>query len=223
MTTSRRTITLAALVAGILVAWSGCPSSGQRGSGTSKRELRQVGAFSSISVGGAFKLEITVGAAKPQVAVTADDNLLQLIRTEVKDGQLVVGSKRSISPRLSPRLEVKVPRLEALSISGAAHGEVHGIGGERFKLEVSGAGKVTLAGETKDLLIEVSGAAAVDAAKLTATTVKVEGSGAISVTVRAADSLTAIVSGAGRVAYFGDPKQVKRSLSGVAKLVRIGP
>src|SRR5690348_8942533 len=103
-----------------LALTAGCTSvAGDRGSGAPRTETRAVGAFDGLELDGVYKAEITIG--EPQrVELTADDNLLGLIRTEVKDHRLVVRSDRSLSPRSTPTLRIVVRALHRIDVSGAA-------------------------------------------------------------------------------------------------------
>ena len=92
------------------------------------------------------------------------------------------------------------------------------IDGEAFRVEVSGAGGVEATGRADSVEIVVSGAGDVRLQKLTAQEASVEVSGAGSVHVAAAHSLTASVSGVGDVVYSGNPERVKKDVSGVGEV-----
>src|SRR5262245_36057785 len=64
-----------------------------KGSGTRKEEVRQVGDFSGVQVGRGFKANIAVGPST-SLKISADDNLLPLIKTEVRNGDLVIETDR---------------------------------------------------------------------------------------------------------------------------------
>ena len=198
-----------------LLALAGCQ--GLPGSGTSKTETRQLPSFSSIEVGGACTLDVTVG--KPQsVEISGDDNILPLITTEVRGDRLMVRTEKPVNPQLPLRLAVSVPRLALVSVSGAARGEVRGIGGELFQFHVSGAANATLSGATKRLEIQASGAGSINAADLKAEAVEVQISGAGKADVHATRSLVARISGAAKVRYRGKPAQVTPEVSGVGSV-----
>ncbi len=55
------------------------------GSGKMQTEKRSVGSFEKLSVDGVFTVRVMPGQDGP-VVVTADDNLLKLVTTDVKNG-----------------------------------------------------------------------------------------------------------------------------------------
>ena len=60
-----------------------CNVIGEIGSGNVVKEERKVSSFNAIEVSGAFDVELVQGTAIA-VTVEADDNLMDLIRTEVR-------------------------------------------------------------------------------------------------------------------------------------------
>ena len=200
-------------------ALAGCTIGGVPGSGKSKSEKRSVGTFTSVSVGGAFALDLRQGSPA-SVELTGDDNLLPLITTRIDGKRLVVGTKRSIAPRSELSLRVSAPRLEGLRVSGAVKGTVADVDADRFTLEVSGAASLELSGNVESAELTLSGAGKVRAESLRAGAVRARLSGASTISVHASRSLDVDISGAGKVSYSGDPKDVKQKISGVGKLVK---
>ena len=89
------------------------------GSGKVKVEKRSVGDFKAVNVSGAFEVEI-VAQQERGVEVAGDDNLLALIRTDVKNGVLDVFNEKPISTNSKIRVRISVPQLDAVATSGAA-------------------------------------------------------------------------------------------------------
>jgi hypothetical protein len=201
----------------VLLAVLTTACSGVRGSGTAQTEMRELGAFTALSVSGSARLEVTQGPAQ-QVKVTADDNLLPLLRTEIVDGTLRFRPTESIRPDTPIVLSiVTVAPLRALTVSGAVDGAVTRTGAGALAIKASGAVDLTLRGAADALNVELSGAGAVDAAALSVAQAQVAVSGAGRVTLDVRDALKATVSGAGVVRYSGRPK-VTQSVSGVGKV-----
>ncbi|MCB9538503.1 MAG: DUF2807 domain-containing protein [Myxococcales bacterium] len=212
---SPRHLPLPLLVALLLL---GC--GGVAGSGVSKTEARTVPPFTKLAVGGDFQFEVTHGAEQ-KVELTADDNILPLLRTEVSGGTLTVEPKESIKPKVRPTLRLVVTQpLAGLSASGSVEGSVRGITGEAFTLGMSGSGAVTLAGQTKTLTLKVSGSGTVRAADLAADSVTVGISGAGDAQVHAQRVLDVSVSGAGKVRYRGDPN-ITKAISGAGSVDKL--
>jgi hypothetical protein len=211
-------ILFAVALLGSLLGLGGCFL---RGSGTELIETREVEAFDSIDIGGAFELVVHVDPQAPQrVVVSGDDNVVPKIETTVTSGELDVEIQRGmVRPELPMKVEVWVASLKELSASGASDIEVEGLHGEVFELELSGASKTVLRGSVDEFEVDSSGASDLDARELTAKIVDIDLSGAGDAEVWASDRLDADVSGAGSVRYYGETKEVHQDVSGAGSIV----
>lgn len=200
-----------------LVLGAGCSL---RGSGTPMTESRDIEAFDSIEIGGAFELIVHVDpTATQRVEVSGDDNIVPEVTTKVSGGELDIEiGAAMVRPKLDMKIEVWVPALTGLEASGASDITVAGLHGERFDLDLSGASETTLRGEVDLFEVDLSGASDLDARELHAKIVALELSGAGDAEVWASDRLDADVSGTGDVRYFGGPKEVKQDVSGAGSI-----
>lgn len=188
-----------------------------KGSGNIQTEKREVSEFSSVKTGGAITVDI-VAQRDFNVEVEADDNLLEHIKTEVKGDTLKIYTEGSISTRNPIRVRISMPQIESLDISGASGGTLTGVKNETLMVEASGASKIEINGEARELNVELSGASRLDAERLRSENVTVEASGASNATVAALNELTAEASGASNIRYTGEPKNVKRNISGASSV-----
>jgi Putative auto-transporter adhesin, head GIN domain len=196
----------------------GCNHFGnKKGSGTMKVEKRDVPAFTAVSISGAYEVEIVV-QKEQSLEIEGDDNLLPLIRTEVKNGVLNIDNEKSFNTEHALRVRISVPNLDALSTSGANEFEVTNVKSDDFNIEASGAGHIQISGETKELEVGMSGVVGLDAKDLKAQKVNVKTSGAANADVYASEELRASVSGAGNIDYYGDPKTVSEDASGAGSI-----
>lgn len=206
----------------LLFALSGCSyigkgGKGVQGTGVRKTEKRDLGPFKSIETTGAY--EIDVNCQKPaSFEIEGDDNILPLIRTEVRDGVLRVSPEKSYNPRLSLILRISLPDLESLSTQGAGKVHIVDVKNEKLALHSTGAAMIDAAGQTKTVRIESTGAGKIDTSNLRAEKAEIQVTGAASVDVFASEQLDVSVSGAGRVAYSGDPKIVNKNVSGIGSV-----
>lgn len=195
----------------------GCHGYGVRGSGVTKDETRNPGNFSAVDIGGAFDVEINNGASA-SVTLSGDDNLLKLIKTDVEGNTLHVYTKKNISPKRKLKLVINVENIEKVDISGACDVKVHNIDADKFDMNVSGASKLFAAGKAKDVSLDISGAGKVSANELISKRASVEISGAAKADIYASEDLRAEISGVGSLDYYGNPKNVKQSVSGVGSI-----
>jgi hypothetical protein len=187
------------------------------GSGVLRNEKRAIGAFTSINASGAFDVEV-VCQKEPSLEIEGDDNLLPLVKTEVRGNTLYIEPDKQFSARKAMRVKLTVQNLESVSSSGASGFHISNIKNEQLKIDTSGASNLNLSGETRSLDLEMSGASKVDSGSLRAERVRVSLSGAGKADVYASEELNADVSGAGSVTYAGDPKTVNKKVSGVGSV-----
>jgi hypothetical protein len=190
---------------------------GVKGSGNVVNEKRNVADFDSIEVGGVFDVEV-VAQKEFSVEIEADDNLLQHIRTEVKGGTLEISTDKSIKSSNAIRVRISAPDIERLQVSGASKLSLSNVKNDSLKIDASGASKLNVQGETRELEIELSGASKIEAEGLKAENVNVDGSGASSASVNVSGDLKADMSGASKVTYSGNPRNLEKSTSGASSV-----
>jgi hypothetical protein len=197
--------------------FTGFSSSTIHGSGVAKTETRPVADFSEFDVSAAMNVELTVGP-ETKLEITADDNLLPHLKSEVVNGRLKLYFDASNSSKIGVKIKASTPSLKAYHGSGATSATVAGVKAEAFKLNLSGASKCTVAGSVDRLAIECSGASRANAVKLVARSVKADASGASTADVHAAESLDADASGAATIVFSGSPATLKKDASGASTI-----
>lgn len=219
----------------ITLATAAC---GVAGSGVTATQSRPIGDFTSLSAADGVRLEISKGPTS--LTIEGDDNLLQLIKTEVVEGQLVIRKTtrealratrpivlRLTTPSLS-RLEASggtdvrladaaAPRFSA-DLSGGVDFAATGLALESFELHASGGVDVKAEGIAKAAQLTVSGGADVDARKLQVTHVAVDASGGCDVQLTALESIAGEASGGGSVKVHGHPANTRLQTSGGASV-----
>ncbi len=185
-----------------------------RGSGVSKTETRTIGDFKKVQVNGSCDVSVSVGKAAG-LTITADDNLLEYVVTEVRDGTLVVEMKSgSYSPSVHMKAYATAPSLESLAIHGSADADVSGLSGDRFELSIEGSGDAKASGKVGAVVAKIAGSGDINASNVEARDATVEVSGSGDVEVWATESLTVSIAGSGDVGYKGDPNKITKSVAG---------
>ncbi len=209
------------------------------GSGNMQTETRNVGRFSAVRVGGAFKVTLTKGSTQG-LRIEADDNILAKIDTYVEGNTLVIKIRDnwSINYKGAMRAYVTFTELKALEISGAVNATSEStIETDRFSLDAAGASNVTLplrvreldtdcSGATKITLsgsaerhhMDASGATSLYAFDLRTETTKIDLSGASKAEIAVAESLSVEASGASKVTFRGNPRIQNIDASGASKV-----
>lgn len=191
-----------------------------RGSGHVVSVFRPVEPFDAVSAEGAVTV-IVERTGTEGVTLTAEDNLLPYLRTEVRDGVLRLGPEPGVT--LDPRRDivVRVDAYEVVELSGSGAVAMEADIGWAPELWVvlSGASELVVRGATDRANVTVSGASRYDALQLEVDRCFVNVSGASQALVWAHDRLEADASGASRVRFRGDPVVVART-SGAATVTR---
>ena len=204
----------------LLVLLHGCHVGvGNNVTGSGKRisEKRQLESFSAIDATGAFSIEATT--QKPvSFEIEADDNILPLIRTEVRNGVLYLKAEKGFNSKEGVVVRLTVPDLTKIDATGASKFHVQGVKNDHFEVHTTGASSVVASGVTKDIEIRATGAGEIDTHSLRAATATVRSTGAAKVDVYASEQLDANASGAGEIVYSGDPKVVNKHTSGAASV-----
>ncbi|MGB7209774.1 MAG: head GIN domain-containing protein [Pyrinomonadaceae bacterium] len=191
--------------------------SGVKGSGNIASETRDVGSFSGVDVSGVFQVEIT--AQKDfAIEIEADDNLLSLIKTEVRGGVLRIETEKRMSTSNPLKIRISAPDIENIEASGASRVSLTNVKNDELRVDTSGASKINISGETVNLLIEVSGASSIDAENLKAENANVDACGASHVSVFATGELKSDASGASKIVYSGSPKNIEKKSSGASSV-----
>jgi hypothetical protein len=208
------------LLAGCLMqSGSSCSFVGISGSGVQKTEVRSVADFERIATAGSVDVTAKVGSPA-KVEVTGDDNLLEYVTTEVKDGTLEVGMK-SGSYHFTHGLKVAIttPVLEKISIAGSSDVDVSGLKGERFGASIAGSGDLRASGQVESLEASVAGSGDLQLDDLESRDAQVSIAGSGDVRVHATQSLDVKIAGSGDVVYRGDPK-ITRSIAGSGSITK---
>jgi hypothetical protein len=191
------------------------------GSGVMKTEVRKLEPFTSIVVTDVESSYLVIEqTGEESLTITAEENLLEMFTSEVKDGVLYLSFKKGNSFHgKRPTYKVTVKELRHIHVQGGAAIEARKLASEKLSILVEGAAGGDLSGRVDDLTIEIKGAGWISAGELKAKRAKVSVEGAGKVTVNASDELDAEVSGAGLVWYVGTPK-LKSNVEGLGWIKR---
>ena len=117
-------------------------------------------------------------------------------------------------------VDVSVPSLTAVNLSGDGQVTVTGINARQLTVTVSGSGQVSAAGITARLAFTLSGDGQAQLGQLTARAVHAVVTGSALIQVTATTSLDAAVPGEGAIIYSGNPPQVTTSVTGSGTVIR---
>jgi len=209
------------------------PFSGVKGNSNVVSETRNIDEdFNSISAATGLKVEI-VQSSSVKVVVEADENLMDIIKTEVKDGVLKIYSEKNIWSAKAKNIYVQIPEITSVSASSGSsvHSEstlktgnfsVDTSSGSTVNLEISAdvvradassGSTVRLEGSANSIMAEASSGSSIKTMELMTSDASAKVSSGASIKLHTTNKLKARASSGGGIKYSGNPEYVDRDSS----------
>jgi len=198
-----------------------------KGNGDFKTETRKVSDYKKISVAGSFNVEL-VKNNKSEIIIKANENLLEYIITEVKNGKLKIKIKKGYQLKATKTIKITVSfsSIDAVSLAGSGYiFSEDNINSDNLKLSLAGSGTINLSVSTTNLIssiagsgninlngnstkfnCSIAGSGNINAYELKADILKVSTAGSGNANVHAINEINASTSGSGNINYKGNPK-----------------
>jgi hypothetical protein len=211
---------LTLLSIGLAIGLAGCLVSNPsniKGSGITKTETRTLASFNALDVEyvGAIKVR---SQGQDSLTISGDDNIIQSITTEVKNGTLYIRGTKGYSPQQKLQISISTPDVKRFVFNGVGEANLSKIKNDRLEIVVTGVGSFSTSGETKEVDITLSGVGSVDAKNLRAVNAKVSSNAVGSVDLYVTSQLDIKSSGIGEINYYGNPKIVNKQAEGIGKI-----
>ncbi|MGH8853287.1 MAG: head GIN domain-containing protein [Telluria sp.] len=213
-----------------------------QGSGSIKRQARQVSHFTGVAFEVPGKLELRMGDVE-SVTIETDDNLLPLVETVVENGTLKIRpSKRNMSLRTKNlKVVVTARQIERLGLGGSGSVDADTLRAPRLNIDLGGSGEINVrnldsesvavslggsgdfkagAGNARKLSVSIGGSGTVDMGKVQSDSASISVAGSGEATVWARHELSMTIAGSGDVNYYGDPR-VSKTVVGSGDVRRI--
>ena len=191
--------------------------SGIQGSGVAASQTRALPSFTGLNLAGGNEVNVVVGAPQ-SVAVNADTNLISHVTTRVVAGTLVIGETGSFTSHAPMNVEVSVPSLTTLTLSGDGQISVTGISAPQLTVTVPGSGLLSASGTVTRLDVTLRGDGMAELSQLSARDAHAVLTGSGLIKVDATSSLNASMPGTGLIMYTGNPPQVVTSVTGTGSI-----
>ena len=206
-------------------------NSGVRGNGNVITTDRNISAsFTSLKATEGLDVYLTQSNTE-SISVEADENLHDLILTEVEDGVLRIHTKENIGRASSKRVNVSFKDISSItSTSGSDVYSTNTIPAERLDLKSTSGSDMTLdvntsilnckstsgsdlrlSGKTIKLYAEATSGSDIKAADLSAESSEVKATSGADITVNTSKALTARATSGGDIRYYGNPETVDKS------------
>lgn len=207
---------------------------GVKGNGEVVEEAREVSEdFTAITASEGLHVYVTQDS-EFRIRVEADENVIDLIGTDIRDGKLHVHAIENIG-RATKRVYVSLPEITALEASSGADLSGEGVieadkvrlnanSGAELQLELvadqveadcSSGADIRLGGRANLLYVDASSGSDVKALDMAARVCRANASSGADIKVQVLEELTADASSGADIGYTGDPKvETQKSVSG---------
>jgi hypothetical protein len=205
------------------------------GNGDIITKTKSVDDYDKIGVAGSFNVKLYKGN-EGTITIKADENLMEYIITEVKNGNLEIKFKKGYNISTRKTIEITVPFEDIEAVSLAGSGDVYttdiikspelklslaGSGNLDLNVDtgdldssIAGSGNIKLNGETKEFSCNIAGSGNLNGSNLKASVANVKIAGSGNIKINAINEIHAKIAGSGNVIYSGDPDIVKSNSAG---------
>ncbi|HCY41654.1 MAG TPA: hypothetical protein DHV48_09915 [Prolixibacteraceae bacterium] len=153
---------------------------------------------------------------RQELTLTAQENLLEILETEVVNGTLFISfGSHVVETDSTMTVLISVPEIKELTFSGS--GNVNSNLGIA-SINLTGTGNVKCLGETDQLSVKLLGSGNVDleAMKVKNADIRISGNGNVSLHVT--DKLNVTIPGVGVVYYSGMPN-IQQNVTGIGQVI----
>lgn len=222
------------------VVLSSCHIGCIEGTGKKVTENRKLGNFKQIDISGEFDINLKQDSSMA-LSVSADDNIIKYIRTEVSGDKLRVYSRKNICSNQPVTINIGVKSLEEINSAGVTKiASVGRINAGDLKMKFAGVTKVTmdlsaadvetlgsgstelnLNGQAASHKVNISGVGELHALDFVVGNydIKISGSGDSQINVL--KSLKTHISGYSSIQYRGNPSEIDTHKSGASQIKKI--
>ncbi|WP_437373242.1 head GIN domain-containing protein [Maribacter litoralis] len=208
--------------------------SGQAGNGVVVEETREITEeFTEVSASEGLEVFVSQGTDF-DIAVEADENIIDFIGTDIKNGKLKIHCVENIG-RATKKIFVTMPNVTGLYASSGAHLttenkiqsdklEIDASSGAilnaivqatNMDIDASSGANISLEGTANEVYVDASSGSNVRANDLATSEANADASSGANISIDVKDNLTAEASSGGNISYKGDPTvQKNKSVSG---------
>ena len=218
----------------LLVTFTSCLFIGNsiEGSGNITEQIRRVGNFTGIKASGGLNVYISQGDTQ-KVMVRADDNLINTIQTDVRNGVLTVVNRKLINGATSEKVFVTVAKLDKITSSAGSNVysqtvinseqlELSSFAGSNMDLKIvtgdleasaSAGSNLILEGEANHCSVSANTGSNIKAEKLKTKTCQARANTGANIYIDVEDELDARAGSGANLFYSGVPKRLNVSSS----------
>lgn len=188
------------------------------GSGSSISEIRNVTEFTKVSSEGVFEVTVTHGNSQ-SAEITANDNIIQRLKTEVVDNELRLYLDDRNYKDISLKANIVAERINSIKNTGIGDFVISNVDENgNFNISNSGTGNISITGNAESLTLENVGDGKFNGFEFIVLncSAKIIGSGDCE--VHPISTLNVDIEGSGDVYYKGTPA-IEANIAGSGKVI----
>lgn len=219
---------------------SSCRTGCVHGSGNRIIKTRKVSGFTKLDVQGGYVVNLKQDSSGI-MTITADDNLMDYIRSSVEDNTLHIFSRKNFCNKGPIVINIGISKLEELKGAGAVEFNTDTkINTQDLAIDLAGAGRVTLdlnaakvsttgsgstevnlKGQATSHTVNFTGSGKLNALDFVVSDYDIETTGASDCQINVLRKLTVNSTGSSDVEYRGNPSNVNTSKTGSSTVKKI--
>ena len=168
---------------------------------------------------GVFEVAITQGTGQ-SVEITADDNIIGRVRTNVVNGELRLELSDGNYENITLKARITVEQLEGIDNSGVGNIIAQNVNSNDFSISNSGDADILVSGVSNNLNCFNEGAGDVKGFNFLVNNADLEVRGSGSIEINCTDMLDVEITGSGDVLYKGNPS-VRTSIRGSGEVKKV--
>ncbi len=216
-TTTQRTITFAAVLAGTALLTSACRVDLDLGDGPTVTGDVDVTEFTELEIDGAFDVTVDIGP-DPSLDYEIGEEIEDRLEIEQNGDRLVIGyDSRPLSIDGPVRIHLTTADLRLVDAEGAVDIEINDLDADRLEVALQGAARVDANGSVTNLILESEGASRFDFGSVEVEEAEITADGASSIDLTNADRVTGSLNGASLL-DVSDSAVVNVSTSGASSI-----
>lgn len=200
---------------------------------------RQLNVIKSVDLEMSANVYLIKGDTQ-SVVISAQQNILDVIKTEVSGEKLIINSSESISVAQPIEIWVTVKNIEDIELSGSGNiastteftgdkitADLSGSGkislviaAEKFLGDISGSGDIYVKGKVSKADFDLSGSGNIYANDCQIDKCKIDVNGSGDAKINVLSELNASIDGSGSIQYSGNPQKVKSDVNGSGHISR---
>ncbi|MEP5614136.1 MAG: DUF2807 domain-containing protein [Cyclobacteriaceae bacterium] len=180
-------------------------------------ESREVGSFESIHISSVINATIEQG--EQAVSIRANDNIMDLIYTEVRDNILYIDLEEGNYGEISITVAITNDQLLTLTTVGVNSVFVQQFNDlDRLEVNIEGVGDIQMSGSAREVAINSSGSSNLEAFDFICENCEIDLTGVGNVQITVTEELVGALSGVGNILYKGSP-EIDVEVTGVGNVV----